>query len=230
MIFPRAGNVSKPLTRLVPMHKGDDPMTAGQSMDVRAAAPGAFSNNEAYGVGRGFEFWYANIAVMDNSRVWNVRRMGLFFQYHSTAIVNGITILGGEEAIVGQHGTHLQLRDAEIAGASSFLRMEPNKRGIYFSNVTVDGVAQASPPYAPFTLTITPAVESTLSGIVTITVTGAASGKVQINIDGKKLVIDSTAPYSVNLNTNNYANGTHWISAEHLDGKNYTSGRFVVAN
>jgi len=229
MVFPRAGHVGKPLTRLVPMHQGDDPMTAGQSMDVRAAAPYAFDGNEAYAVGRAFEFWYANVAVMNDNVAVNSGSTALFLQYHGTAVVNDFTVDGAREALVGQHGNSLQLRGAEIT-ADSLIRMEPNKRGILFEDVLFNGVEQPSPLSAPMTLSMTPGPESTVSGVVTIAITGVSAGKVQVNLDGKKLVVDSAAPYTAKWDTTKSANGTHWISVEHGDALNFVSGRYFVSN
>lgn len=229
MVFPRAGHVGKALMRDVPLRQGDDPMMAGQSMDVRAAAPVAFDNNETYATSRGFEFWYAKVAVMTRSRAWHIKNTGLFLQYHGSALVDGLTIDGADEALVGQHGNSLDLRDAEIDSARVMMRMESNKRGIRFDNVRRDGVAQASPAYAPI-LDMLPAADSQVSGVVTITFPGIAAGKIVINVDGKKLATDSKAPYAVTWDTTKAANGTHWITAEFGADAAYASQRVFVAN
>jgi hypothetical protein len=228
MVFPRAGHVGKPLLRSVPMHQSDDPMVSAQLMDVRAAAPYAFDGNEAYAVGRAFEFWYANVAVMNDNVARNAGSVALFLQYHGTAVVNSLTVDGAPEALVGQHGNSLQLRGADIT-ADSLIRMEPNKRGLLFEDVQFNGIAQPSPTYAPF-LTMTPVADSHLSGVVTLTFPTVTGGSVIVYVDGKKLKTDTAAPYVVTWDTRQFADGPHWVAAEWQDDRAYVSGRFFVEN
>jgi hypothetical protein len=223
--FSRAGHVGKPLPVMVPKFKGGPKI----AFDARWSVPTAFTNNEVYSSHRGFEWWYAWVAMMDNCRVWNCVNKGLFFTYHGSALVTDTAVQGGSEGILGQHGTHLRAKRVTVDSAATSFIMEPNKKGILFEDVAFDGVAQLSPPYRPI-LDIEPAIDSTVSGIVALKFTGITAGQLVVAVNGKKLATDRSSPYSVNWNTANSPNGTAWVTAELGSDAAFFVGRFFVEN
>lgn len=223
--FSRAGHVGKPLPVTVPKFKGGPKV----AFDARWSVPYAFDNNEAYACGRGMEWWYAWVSIMTNTRIWNCSNKSLFFTYHGTALVDDLSVIGSPEGVVGQHGTHLQLRRATVDGSAVPFIMEPNKKGILFEDVTFDGVEQSSPPNGPF-LSFEPAPDSHVSGVVTIRFPSVTAGALTVAISGKKLATDQTAPYSFTWDTTKVANGTHWLTAELGTDAAFALGRYFVEN